>query len=364
MSSPPVVMYATREDVKQALDSAETARNNAQVDRIIRGVQRGIERQMSRHFYPMTDTLYWDWPSNGQFAYPWRLWFDQKDCISITTLTVGVKPDGTGGTVIPTTDYFLEPNRSGPPYTSLNLNLASQSAFTVGQTFQRSIKILGLWGYNADEDAAGALAAAVLTTSATTIDVTDSASIGVGQILRIDTERLTVVGKAQLTTGQTVITSALTANMANDQVLVTDATQIVVDEVITIDTERMRVVDINTTTNALTVKRAWDGSTLAAHNTGTTIYAGRRLTVIRGDLGTTAATHSNAAPIAKHRVPHLIRDLAIAESVQTLVQETAGYTRVPVRGEGSANKLFVSGLSDIRDQALIAHGRQLRQRTV
>lgn len=343
------VWYATREDVKAALDSAETARNNAQIDRALSAATPIVEGQLRRKFYPLVATKYFDWP-NDQRAFPWRLWFDQHDLASLTTLV-------TGGITVPSSGYYLEPNRSGPPYTNVVMRLDSQYAFSVGATFQRSIAITGVWSYNLDEDPAGTLAAAVLDTTGTTINVTDSASIGVGQILRIDNERMTVTGKSQLTTGQTVQTP-MTASNANDQLAVSDGTKFVIGEVLTVDTERMLVVDI--AGNNLTVKRAWDGSVLASHS-GSTIYAPRTLTVVRGDLGTTAATHSNTTAIAKHRVPGLVRQLQVAESLVQLGLETTGYLRTATRGEGQGRPV-ISMVEDLRQQAYQAHGRKIRNR--
>jgi hypothetical protein len=54
----------------------------------------------------------------------------------------------------------------------------------------------------------------------------------------------------------------------------------------------MLVVDRYTAT--VIVERQWSGSVLAAHSSGDTIYAYRTLTVQRGQLGTTAATHTTA----------------------------------------------------------------------
>ena len=345
------VWYATREDVKRALDSAETARNNAQVDRALDASTGAIEGQMHRAFYPWTGTKYFDWPSD-QRAFPWRLWFDRHGLISATTVV-------TGGVTVPSSAYYLEPNRSGPPYTRIELRLDSQYAFSVGATYQRSIAITGVWGYDLNEDPAGVLAAAVTDTTGTSINVTDSSLVGVGQILRIDTERLTVTAKSLLTTAQTV-QAPMTALASNDQLAVSDGTKFAVGELLTVDTERMLVVDI--AGNNLTVKRAFDGSTLAAH-TGSTIYAPRTLTVVRGDLGTTAATHSNAAAVVKHRVPPLIRNLAIAEALLSMQAETTGYLRTMIRGD-TGGRPILSHIDDLRDQAYQRHGRKVRHRGV
>ena len=62
--------YATREQVKRALDSAETARNNAQVDRAIASASRTIEAQMHRRFYPWDGIRYFGYPARNDGSRP------------------------------------------------------------------------------------------------------------------------------------------------------------------------------------------------------------------------------------------------------------------------------------------------------
>ena len=341
----------TREVVKSALDSKETARNNAQIDRAIESASRSVEGLLHRRLAPTLATRYFDWP-NQQYARAYRLWLDENDLISVTSVTAG-------GTAISASDYFLEPVNSGPPYNRLELDLGSAAAFGGGDTHQRSIAITGLWGIGDDSEPAGILAAAISSTSATSCNVSDSSLIGVGSILKVDSERLIVTEKSWLTTSQTLQTP-LTASQANVTVAVTTGSAYNIGEVILLDSERMLILDISG--NNLTVKRAWDGSALAAH-TGSTIYAPRTLTLTRGALGTVAATHLISAPITKWAPPALIRDLVVAEALNALQQETSGYAHTIGSGE-SERETLGRGLSDIRKAALRAYGRHARIRSV
>lgn len=256
---------------------------------------------------------------------------------------------------------FLEPVNSGPPYTYIELDRSSNSAFGAGPTPQRSIWITGTWGYGADTDPAGSLAAAVASTSATTITVSDSSVLGVGDIVIADSERMLVSERASATTGQTNLSGATTASNSDRVITVTSGSAIAAGEQLLIDSERMLVTDV--TGNSVTVNRAWDGSVLAVHSTGSTIYAYRLLTVLRGQLGTTAATHSNAAPLTRHRPPSLIRSLAIAEGMNRVLQETSGYSRMV--GEGDNQRLASgSALADLWDEARTRYGRKARERTI
>lgn len=341
------IWYITRESVKRALDSAETARNNWQVDQAIDAASSSVEGLTHRKFYPQTATRYFDWPSL-QRGRTWRLWLDGNDLASLTSLTAG-------GVAISLSDLFLEPANSGPPYTSIEVDLGSTAAFQAGDTHQRAIAATGVWaGCPIDESTAGTLAEA-LDASETSVDVSNSGAVGVGDILRVDSERMVVTGKQMLTTGQTV-QIPLAASSADVTVVVTTGSAYSVDEVILLDSERMLIVDI--AGNNLTVKRAWDGSVLAAH-TGSTIYAARTLVVTRGALGTSAATHDLGATIARFDPPCLVRQLAMAEALNDLLQGETGYSRSVRAGEAQTEETG-GGLGDLRADCYRRHGRKAR----
>jgi hypothetical protein len=352
------VWYATREDVKSALDLKETTRSNPQVDRVVEAASRDVEGLLHRRFYPEVDTRYFDWPD--QYARPWRLWLDDSELISLTSIS-------SGGVTIPTGNINLEPNRNGPPYNRVEIRIDTSAAFGGGQTTQRNIAITGLWGYSNTESPAGTAAAGV-TSSATTLTVSSAASIGVGQLLRIGTERLLVTDRAMTSTGQTLQTP-LTADKNNETMAVTSGADYTVGEVIGLAAERMLIVDI--AGNSLIVKRAWDGSTLAAH-AGSTIYASRSLTVARGALGTTAAAISGAAPIYRWEPPGPVRALVIGEAVTAMMQEGSGYARSTgvgtssrqVGGGTTTKTVYGVGLDALREQAYTSHGRKARLRAV
>jgi hypothetical protein len=346
--------YCTREDVKRSTDMRETARNNWQIDRAIQSAARNIEGHMHRRFYPEDATRKWDFPS-FQYAYPWRLWLDAWELAAIPTLVT------SGGTTIPLSACNFEPANSGPPYTYLELRRDMNYAFGVGSTPQRDIAITGTFGYWTATDPAGTLAAAIGSTTATTATISDGSLVGVGDLLIVDSERMLVSGRSTVDTGQTNTAGGTTASQADVAITVPDATQVHLDEVIQMDSERMLIADI--TGNVLTVKRAWDGTNLATHSTGTHIYAFRTLTVARGQLGTTAATHLIAAPASISRVPTLIRDLAIAEATNRVLAETGGYSDPQGEGGGAIHGRG-SALADLWDEAETAYGRKNRKRVI
>lgn len=349
-------VYATREDVMRALDTKLTARNAAQIDRQLEAASRDVDKLCHRRFYPELATRYFDWPAS-QYGTAWRLWLDDSELIEVTAVS-------SGGTSISTADVLLEPNRSGPPYSRLELNIGSNAAFGGGDTHQRDITVTGLWGYTDDETPAGTLAGAVASASVATITVSAAAAaaLGVGSVLRIGDERMLVTGRSMAYTGQTLGT-ALDAQAKTVTVTVADGSGYEVDEVILIDGERMLVVDI--ADDNLIVKRAWDGSTLAAHTQFTAIYAARSLTVTRGALGTTAATHADATAVLRWEPPALVRQLVIAQAISGLTSETAGYTRSVRSGEGSSERNRDTGaVAALRQSVYDAVGRRARMRSV
>lgn len=320
------VCYCTREDVKLALDASETARANARIDRQVRATSRMIDGVMRRAFYPTLATRYFDWP-NTSYAPPWVLWLPsgRDEIASLVTLVAG-------GITIDPADIFLEPNDLGPPYNRVALSLGTPAAFGTTTTWQRSIAITALFGYTADEDAGPTLAAAVSSTTATTITVSDGSVAGVGSLLRIDNERMNVTGRSSATSGQT-ITADLAALASVTAVPVSSGAAFAIGETVLVDSEYMLVQDI--TGNTLLVKRAWDGSALAAHTSGATVYALRLLTVERGVLGTTAATHSNGAQAYIHRVPAGIKSLCVAQALASLLGDASSWASPVRRGPRS-----------------------------
>jgi hypothetical protein len=131
--------------------------------------------------------------------------------------------------------------------------------------------------------------------------------------------------------------------------------------VLLIDSERMRIDDI--AGNTLIVTRAWDGSTIAAHTAGATIYAPRTLTVARGALGTTAAAHGSGSTVYRWDAPGPVRQLCVAEALTDLLQGRSGYARTAGAGENE-REATGRGLKDLRDRAYTSHGRKGRVRSV
>lgn len=344
--------YCSREDVKSALDLFEVARTNSQIDRAIQDASDNIDGAMHRRFFPDDATRYFDWP-NYQYASPWRIWLEQYDLIVATAVT-------SGTTSIPLGNLFFEPanKQSNEPYTSIEINRGTNSAFGVGSTPQRNVAITGTWGYTAQTTGAGTLAVALTDTTGTTVQVSDSSVVGVGNLIIIGTERMLVQEKSFVVTGDN--STSQTASNADNTITVPDGTKYSTGEIILIESEKMLVLDV--VVNKLIVKRAFDGTILAAH-AGNAIYAPRSLTVVRGKLGTTAATHLINAAVNRHVPPSLIRGLCIAEALNVFLQETSGYSRTVGEGDNS-RPASGSALSQKWSQAIRRYGRKSRSAAI
>lgn len=348
------VWYTTRENVKRSLDSKATARDDWQVDLAIEAGSRAAEKLCRRsHFHPLIATRYFDWPDETtRGVRPWRLRLGKHTLISLTTLVVGGDTIASG--------YLLRPD-DGPPYHRIEMDTStSPGAFSAGDTHQRAVAVTGVWGEDDDTSPAGALAEALETTTETAVDVTNSAAVGVGSLVLVGSEWMAVTAKSLLDTGQN-----LGANLGEDDAATTvnlgSGAAFTVGEEITIDSETMLLVGISGDNG--TVIRAWDGSVLAAHTSAADIYAPRTLTVERGAVGSTAATHLTAAALAVWDPPGGIEALVRAEAISQILNENAGYARTVGEGE-SLREAAGKTLNQLRKEAKRTYGRNLRSGAV
>ncbi len=352
--------YTSRERVKQAADIKLTTHNDWQVDDAIEAAADAVDGLLHRVFYTTFTTKFVDWP-NFQATYPWKIYLDASELADVTGTVPVVTTGGSSPTVIPAANLLWGPANYGPPYNILEINRSTSSTFGTGNTPQRDVHITGLFGFQDLFRPAGALGAAMTDTTGTAAQVTNSALVGVGDVMLAGTERMLVTDKAMVTTSQTQQGSgAGTASMADNLLAVTDGTKYAAQEVLLLDAERMLVVDV--AGNNLSVKRAWDGTTLAVHS-GATVYALRLLTVTRGAFGSTAATHLSAAALTVAVVPGLVRQLALAEAIVDVAQQTGAYAQS--QGDGASKVVKIGqGLPDLRARCLAQFGRTARSRTV
>lgn len=347
------VFFASRDAVMDAADQKASAYTSSQIDRLIDSSSRAVESLIRKTCVaPTIATRSWPWP-NSQNATS-KLWLDGTPLLSLTTLT-------SGGQTIPPAGYYLEPDQYGPPYYSIEINQGSNYMFAGGSSGpQRSITVTGVFGESNDERAEGVLGAALSTTTGTTLLA--SKNIGVGSVLRVDAERMIITDKSFVSSGQT---GTLAASAAAQTLAVADGTQFTARESLLIDAERLLIVDI--AGNNLIVKRMWSGTTLAAHTTAPIFWA-RSMTVTRGALGTTAATHLVAAPAVRWVVPGLIEQLTVAYTLAGLQNEANAYGPRTGSNSGSGGGEMpitnASLIAQLEKMVIAAYGRPARMRAV
>ena len=322
--------YATRESVKRAVRSNGNENDEA-IDRLIEASSRDIDNMTHRWFIPKTQTRTFRWPSHhgaGDILYL------DADLISVTTLQS--KAQDSSPTTIASSDYFLEPANHAPPYTRIEIDESSSASFDAGDTAQRSISVLGSWGYSSDTISLGTVTSGLASDAAATSMVCSNGSltsgVNVGHNLLIESEQLFVTEKTSAALGSILTDGVLTADKS-ENVTVDSGHGIVAGEVILVDSEQMFVRVSGTT--ALTVERAFNGTTLAAHTNNTAVHIFRTLTVTRGVNGTTAATHANSTAVSAYSPPAPIKELCIGMSIAAFTQEAAAYGRTIGSGEGA-----------------------------
>lgn len=326
--------YATVAELKAATDYKTTAYESDRLKRLLDGASRYIDELCHRHFYPLTETVTFTDPPSVTLRRVTSsgFWLD-RDLLALTACTV----DDVTQTVA---DVELYPSHYGPPYSWIGVTGSD-------------IDVTGRWGYSENTTPAGALAAALDDTTGTTVDVTDGSVISIGDLIKVDSEQMLVTEQEYIDTTLNAA-AGTTADVSDNFFEIDDGTAVYVGELLLLDGERMLIVDI--AGNDITVKRAYDGSVLASHNPTVDIYAPRRLTVERGAVGTTAATHSNSAAITKNVPPALIRDLCIAEAITRYEQESSGYGRTVGSGDNQ-REARGAGIQTLRRDVLTSYRR-------
>jgi hypothetical protein len=341
--------YTTREVVKRALGITGADRDTL-VDETIEAVSGDIVNAHHRRYIPKTETRKYAWPQPGA-SQKFILYLDE-DLLSVSSLT----KDGSDVTAIASGDFSLEPTNLGPPYSRIELDLSGTAFFSAKDTPQDAIRVTGSWAFSNDTKAAGTVDdSGGINTTDTTLEISDASKVDVGDTLLVETEQLFVSERATKDTTANVTTS-LTADASNVTVVVNTGSLVKKGEVILVDSEKMLVTDV--TGNNLTVQRAYDGSTLAAHSQPIDVYAYRSLTITRAVNGTTAATHADTTAITKYQPPAKIRELARAEAIAHYTAEKGGWTGVVSAGE-AAIETRMKALGDLRQQVRRQYGRRL-----
>ena len=191
--------YCSVEELDAAVPHLALGTFDAVILDHVLAASREVELQLGRGFYPYTGVNAYRWPAFA-VAYSWEVWFDD-DAISVSAVEVAA--GGIGAAPVALTQYYLEPQQSGPPYSRLEVDLSSSDVLQAGPTPQRSVQITGQWGYCATLAPAGTLASPC-NASATTITLA-AAGVQQGDVITIDNEALFVDHSPDLHTSNSAV---------------------------------------------------------------------------------------------------------------------------------------------------------------
>ena len=171
-------------------DPAGGAGDDNELFQLLLAVSDWVDHYCNRHFYPRTDTMVFDGKGTAQLLVP--------DLISVTSLKEDTNGDLTFNETWATSDYWLQPYNASPsqhwgsPFTAVKVRSEGNKSggFTAGE---RNIQIDGNWGYaQFSEDSGTDLNDPSMTTTKTTVAVDDGTQFHIGQTVLIGTEQMLV----------------------------------------------------------------------------------------------------------------------------------------------------------------------------
>lgn len=170
------------------------------------------DRLTRRRFFELMATHRFD------FQEAYQLMLYDQDLLSLTTLTNG---DGN-----PLITYYLYPLRFSPKRW-IELDRSGGSIFTYATTPQRCIQVEGLWGYHADYDNAWASSGDTvqddpLSSSATTLNVSDGTNFAVQQTIKVESEQqyITAIATNALTVTRGVNGTTAASHVQNKAITI------------------------------------------------------------------------------------------------------------------------------------------------
>jgi hypothetical protein len=349
MTAPDEVAYCTREKVQKALDQADAPRLNSVIDDACRSASRDIEGACHRRFYPVTGIRY----PEPYHVSGGVLWLNTRDNEVISLVTVVVD----GDTLTEGIDYYLDGEGGGAPYTALRLYSGASRGWSLQP---RGNVLTGDFGGSGATADAGALGAAITTTTAVQMTVTNSAVVGVGDLVTVGSERVIVVDKSLATTTAT-LTGTVAAESSTTTIPVSSGALVNAGEMILVGAERMYVEDV--AGNNLIVKRAQNASVLAAHAASDVVYAPRLCQIRRGAAGTTADDHLIGAALVRNLPPSQVSDTALALAENYAEQAKSAYGRLSGAGDNrraSGGTGVTAGIGAAVESLYRAYGRKGR----
>lgn len=255
----------------------------------------------------------------------------------------------SGGTPLTVGQYRLDP-QDGPPYTEICLEPVAYTQWPGYGDPTLQVTVGGLWGDSDATDPGGLLAAGINDTVTTFAYKTPTVwPIGTGSLINVADEWMTVTARSNVASGAT-LTADVDEIQSTAVLPVSSGALFAAGDTVLVDAETMLVLDV--AGNTLIVQRGYGGAggvALAAHSSGATVYAPWQLTVQRGAVGSSAASHNLGDPIGVWSVPALANALCLAEAMNIIQNEDATYGRQD-GSDQSARTLSMSALQSLRNQ--------------
>lgn len=181
--------YTTIEELKSILElPGVDARRDAWFRNVIEGVTRRIDRTCGRNFRVITSGTKYFTPEFYDLLFI-------PDLLAITTLKTDEDADGTYEYTWTTSDYHLEPSNATldeRPYTRIKTKSRGDYSFP---KIERSVEIVGKWGFWEEFDTIDAALTATVSSSVTEWAVDDLDAFEVGWTLLVESEQVYIRGK-------------------------------------------------------------------------------------------------------------------------------------------------------------------------
>lgn len=295
------------------------------IDLAIEAESEALQAAPLRRIHPIENQVVkYDWPAKDKSRSN-RLWFDGVDIIEIQAMSIN-------GVDLAAENYVLHPVNAGPPYRWLEIKDTSPTFLTSGADRQNAIELTATTGYDASMVFAGYLCSE-LEASVDDLAVINSCNIGVGSLLKIGEEWLTVRNRFWLESMD--MTTAPIDRLSNHvQIEVASFGDYMPGEHIRIGQEVMRVESFDMDRGAMIVDRSVKGSVLAEHDPSTVVYRKNLYQLERGALDSVTSEHLDKSVVEVWKVPALIRQLVVAESLVNLNKSVTGF---PIDFGGSSN---------------------------
>ena len=188
-------VYGRLADFKAQAGGITDRANDLEWVRLLEVTSRSIDAYLDRRVYARTATRYLDGDIRRLMGERLLL---PEDLQAITTLKTDANADDTYETTWSASDYYLYPN-DGPPYWAIDVRPSSTKGWTYGR---RTVELVGTWGYSLETESTGLTVqnTTQIDASGTSLTVQSNGTVDIGATLLIESEQLSVTSRTGDTT--------------------------------------------------------------------------------------------------------------------------------------------------------------------